>query len=50
MKTCSSCGWEVRQDFGAWLDNFGGAVCFWIDGVEFAHSVQDSELIEIGEK
>lgn len=27
MTTCRSCGWEIKKDFGDWVDVFGGLDC-----------------------
>jgi hypothetical protein len=33
MITCKYCGWEIRQDFGLWIDAWEHPVCWW-DGDE----------------
>ena len=45
MRTCKSCGWEVRLDFGMWSDIEGGVVCRWVNGMEFAHDARVEELV-----
>ena len=37
MVVCKTCGWGIAVDFDLWVDNTGGAVCFWDRGVEKPH-------------
>jgi hypothetical protein len=37
MTTCKHCGWEVRQDFGAWVDAWEHAVCWWQGDTAMPH-------------
>lgn len=46
METCIHCGWKVTNEGYGWTDTFGSEVCFWKDGVEFAHGVRTKELAE----
>jgi len=35
--TCRKCGWEVKQDFGLWIDTYNGSVCDWRGDVPMPH-------------
>jgi len=37
MTTCKHCGWQIREDFGLWLDAWEHAVCFWVGDVAMQH-------------
>jgi len=37
MQTCKYCGWEIRQDFGLWVDAWEHPVCWWDRDVAMSH-------------
>jgi len=37
MTTCKYCGWEIRQDFGLWVDAWEHPVCWWDGDVAMSH-------------
>jgi len=36
---CRSCGWEVRLDFGLWIDEAESPVCYWSNGEPRQHEI-----------
>lgn len=37
MITCKHCGWEIKQDFGLWIDAWEHPVCWWDGDVAMSH-------------
>lgn len=43
MIVCKKCGWEVKKDFGMWLDNYGGLICDWVEDEPQAHEPREGK-------